>query len=100
MNDRSNLPAAEATAPATGDAHPQPGDAASPAGTVAIGQLVITWDDDEPRAYGGLGAHPRFTPGSFAPFARRTPGRQCDPHRVAPAATPTPPPDARVTLGH
>ena len=98
MNDRSNLPAAEATAPATGDAHPQPGDAASPAGTVAIGQLVITWDDDEPRAYGGLSDHPGFTEVSFGLFDGRTPVIKCDPQRVAPADTPIPARDARLTV--
>lgn len=97
MNDRSSLPA-EATDPAPGEVQPEPGDAASPAGTVAIGQLVITWDDEEPRAYGGPSDHPGFTEVSFGLFDGRTPVIKCDPQRVAPADTPIPARDARVTV--
>jgi hypothetical protein len=94
MNDRSSLPAAEAT----GQAQPEPGHAASPAGTVAIGQLVITWDDDKPRQYGGPSDHPGFTEVSFGLFDGRTPTIKCDPERVAPADTPIPARDARVIV--
>jgi hypothetical protein len=99
MNDRSSLPAAaEATAPAQGEAHPEPGHAASPAGTVAIGQLVITWDDDEPREYGGPSDHPGLTEVSFGLLDRRTPVIKSDPQRVAPADTPIPARDGRLTV--
>jgi hypothetical protein len=95
MNDHSNMPA---TAEATGQAHPEPGQAASPAGTVAIGQLVITWDDDQPREYGGPSAHQGLTELSFSMLDRRTPVIKCDRRRVAPADTPIPARDARVTV--
>ena len=95
MNDRSSLPA---TAQAPGEAQPQPGHAAIPAGMVAIGQLVITWDDDEPREYGGPSDHPGLTEVSFSLTDRRIPVVKCDPQRVAPADTPIPARDARVTV--
>jgi hypothetical protein len=95
MNDRSSLPA---TAQAPGEAQLQPGHAASPAGTVAIGQLVITWDDDEPREYGGPSDHPGLTEVSFSLTDRRIPVVKCDPQRAAPADTPIPARDARVTV--
>lgn len=99
MNDRSSLPAAaEATAPAPGEAHPEPGHAASRAGTIAIGQLVITWDDDEPREYGGPSDRPGLAEVSFGLLDRRTPVIKCDPQRIAPADTPIPARDARVTV--
>ena len=89
MNDRSSLPAAEATA--QGEARPE-------RGTVAVGQLVITWDDDKPREYGGPSDHPGLTEVSFGLLARGTPVIKCDPQRVAPADTPIPARDARVTV--
>jgi hypothetical protein len=97
MNDRSSLPAAaEATAPAEGQ--PEPGHAVSPAGTVAIGDLVIAWDEDEPREYGGPSDHPGLTELSFSLTERHTPVIKCDPQRVAPADMPIPARDARVTV--
>jgi hypothetical protein len=99
MNDPSSLPAADAaTAQAPGEADPEAAHPASPAGTVAIGDLVITWDDDEPREYGGPSDHPGFTEVSFGLLDRRTPVIKCDPQRVAPAGTPIPARDARVTV--
>jgi hypothetical protein len=99
MNDRSSLSAADqATGPATGEAHPEPGHTASPAGAIAIGQLVITWDDEDPREYGGPSDHPGLTEVSFALTERRTPVIKCDPRQVAPADTPIPARDARVTV--
>jgi hypothetical protein len=95
MNDRSSLPA---TVPAPAGAHPEPGHVASQAGTVATGQLVITWDDDKPREYGGPSDHPGLTELSFSLLDRHTPVIKCDPQRVAPAGTPIPAKDARVTV--
>ncbi len=97
MNDRSSLPA-DATAQALGEAHPEPGHAASPASTVAVGDLVITWDDDKPREYGGRSDHPGVTELSFSLRDGGTPVIKCDPQQVAPAGTPIPARDARVTV--
>jgi hypothetical protein len=82
MNDRSSLPTA----------------AEAPAGTVAIGQLVITWDEDKPYEYGGPSDHPGITELSFSMVDHRTPVIKCDPRRVAPADTPSPAQDTRVTV--
>ena len=64
---------------------------------IAVGQLVITWYDDKPVEYGGPGDR-GFTELSFGLLNGRTPVRKCEPDRVAPADTPIPARDARVTV--
>jgi len=65
---------------------------------IAEGDLVITWYDDKPVQYGGPGDGGPFTTLSFGLFDGRTPVRTCDPERVAPASTPIPSQDPRVTV--
>jgi len=67
---------------------------------IAIGDLVITWWDSEPVAYGGPGDGGPFTTLSFGLCSGRTPVRTFGPQRVAPAGTPIPAQDARVTLAN
>ena len=79
------------------DAQPQdPGSRNRPA--IAKGDLVITWYDDNPVLYGGPGDGGPFTTLTFGVLDGRTPVRTCEPERVAPADTPIPARDARVTV--
>jgi hypothetical protein len=97
MNDPSSQPdAGPATAPAPGEAGP--GHPASQAGTVAIGDLVISWYDDQPVQYGGPEDRPGRSTLSVQLLARALPVRKCDPERVAPATVPIPERDARVNV--
>lgn len=65
---------------------------------IAKGDLVITWYDDNPVQYGGPADGGPFTTLTFGVLDGRTPVRRCDPERVAPAGTPIPPRDDRVTV--
>lgn len=76
------------TEPAT-----QPG----PVPGIAIGDLVITFYDDDPVEYGGTGDR-GYSTLEFQPLSGRTPVRKCDPGLVAPAGTPIPARDARVSV--
>lgn len=74
---------------------PSPGDRPPPA--VAIGNLVISWNEDEPVRYGG----PRDRGCDTLAFelgSKSAPVLRCDPAKVAPADTPIPARDARVTV--
>jgi len=76
----------------------EPARQASAASAVAIGDLVISWDDDEAVEYGG----PADTPGrstlSVQLLAKTRPTRKCDPEHVAPATVAIPERDARVNV--
>lgn len=65
---------------------------------VTVGDRVITWWDDEPVEYGGPGDSGAFTTLHIQPLSGRTPVRTCHPERVAPADTPIPAQDSRVTV--
>jgi hypothetical protein len=64
---------------------------------VAVGDLVITWYDDEPVLYGGdaEGAYSTLT---FGLLDDRLPERKCDPRQVAPADVAIPAQDPRVEV--
>ena len=64
---------------------------------IAVGQLVITWYDAKPVKYGGTASR-GFTELSFRALDSGPAVRKCDPDRVAPADTPIPTRDARVTV--
>ncbi|SCL36406.1 hypothetical protein GA0070615_3048 [Micromonospora aurantiaca] len=63
----------------------------------AVGDRVISWYDDDPVEYGGGDGGP-WTTLSFALLAGGLPVRKCEPERVAPADTPIPGKDARVSV--
>jgi hypothetical protein len=63
---------------------------------IVVGDMVISWWDDKPVEYGGPDdGLPALT---FGLFSGRPPVRTCDLKRVAPADTPIPAQDARVTV--
>jgi hypothetical protein len=64
---------------------------------IAPGDLVITFYDDKPMLYGGNEDGP-FTTLSFKALGGGTPERKCDPGQVAPASTPIPAADPRVSV--
>ncbi len=71
---------------------------ADPAGrTVADGDRVISWNEDQPVVYGGE-SDGTFDTLSFGVFSGATPVLKCDPRRVAPADTPIPDRDERVSV--
>jgi hypothetical protein len=86
------------SAPAVSAADPEPGRPATPAGTAAIGDLVISWYDDEPVTYGGPADRSSFTTLSFEFLSKSAPVRKCDPDQVAPAGIPVAEKDARVSV--
>jgi hypothetical protein len=90
MPDQSNAPAASG-------ADSEPIQPAQPTDAVAIGDLVISWYDDEPVTYGGPGDRP-FTTLSFEFLGKSALVRKCDPEQVAPADMPIPAKDARVSV--
>ena len=75
----------------------EPVQPAYPTDAVAVGDLVISWYDDEPVTYGGPGDR-SFTTLSFEFCGRSAPVRKCDPEQVAPADIPIPATDARVNV--
>lgn len=81
----------------TSDIRPEAAGGQDPS-PVAEGDLVITWYDYEPVKYGGPGDGGPFTTLSFGLLDGSTPVRTCDPDRVAPADTPIPPQDSRVSV--
>ncbi|MFY1633742.1 hypothetical protein ACN27F_10755 [Solwaraspora sp. WMMB335] len=73
------------------------GTALLPAGVPVVGDRVISWYDRDPVEYGGGDGGPWVTL-SFALLAGGLPVRKCEPERVAPAGTPIPDKDARVSV--
>jgi hypothetical protein len=67
-------------------------------GPVAKGDLVINWYDANLVAYGGEPDDSRFTELSFGLFQGGRPVLKCPPDRVAPAGTPIPDRDDRVSV--
>lgn len=94
----SQLPAGPATPPdpdepaarADQERTPQPG-------AIAIGEMVIAWNHDRPMQYGGPGDGP-YEEVSFGLADKSAPVLKCDFRHVAPAGTPIPAQDARVTV--
>jgi hypothetical protein len=85
-------------APAVPGAEPAPaGGPACPAGPVAEGDLVISWYDDKPVAYGG-DTDNGFAELSFGLLSGGPPVRKCPPGQVAPADVPIPDRDPRVSV--
>lgn len=71
----------------------------SMAGRPAIGDLVISWYDEEPVIYGGPDHdRPGMTSLAFTFSSGQAPTRKCDPGKVAPADTPIPQSDERATV--
>lgn len=63
----------------------------------AIGELVICWDHDRPMQYGGPSDGPWDTV-SIEALSKTAPVIRCDFRHVAPADTPIPAQDTRVTV--
>jgi len=68
-----------------------------PPDAIAIGELVISWNHDRPMQYGGPGDGP-YEEVSFGLADNSAPTLRCDFRHVAPASTPIPAQDARVTV--
>lgn len=65
--------------------------------SIEIGDTVITWNDSEPRIYGGPSDDPAFESTKFDMRYGGTPTILCSAERVAPATVTIPDSDARVT---
>lgn len=71
----------------------------SPAIAPPVGATVLSWLDADPVTYGGPDpARPEAATLKFQLFGGQAPTRYCRPDWVAPADTPTPAADPRVTV--
>jgi len=91
-------------APAAGDPARAGSGAGSPGpertpqpAAIAIGELAISWNHDRPMQYGGPGDGP-YEEVSFGLADKSAPTLRCELRHVAPAGTPIPAQDARVTV--
>ena len=64
---------------------------------IAIGELVISWNHDRPMQYGGPGDSP-WEEVSFGLADTSAPTLKCELRHIAPARTPIPAQDTRVTV--